>query len=502
MADSNIYQKLKKLIPYTDQDYDSIYNSMKNSMPELLPEYNDTSDTDPGMRIFQEIARVADVLSWKIDVSANQALPGNATLRRPVLAHAAWMNYVPVQRRAAKCSDLEISIMNDGREFTIPKGTKFATGYDNDDVVFCTTEAIQCSPPENVEYGEAYTVTAECENAESVIDYVGTSDGSASQIFYLENTDYIEGSLEVDVLDEDEETLTTFEVVNSIFDVGYNENKVILSFDENNYGKLQFGDGITGAIPNENAQIICRYKIGGGESGNVLAGFITKCLENIPGGIILGCSNLSDAIGGENVESVESINKNAPYHFVTGDRLVSWSDCRKWFEAQWFIGEGNVAYEADSDYIDVYNFYLAPKNREYDAVPDDIKKEYLQIINGDDSEGIDGICMMGEEIVIKDPIWKDIEVDVSITCSKLFQNSDITTGVRQEIFDALNDKKFDEDLVVSDVYDAVRTVDGVLKVRINKLCLKGKNEVVEIDCDFNEIIRVANIEDIKVSMLL
>lgn len=502
MADNdNVYPKLKKLIPFTDQDYESIYNSMKNSMPELLPEYNDTSDTDPGMRLFQEIARVADVLSWKIDVHANQALPGNATLRRPALAHAAWMNYVPVQRRAAKCVDLEVHIMNDGRIFTIPKGTKFATGYENEDIVFCTTEAVQCSPPEDCVYGEEYSVIVECENAESVVDYVGVSDGSASQVFYLENTEYIEGSLKVDVLDEDEETLTTFEVVSSIFDVGYNENKVILSFDENNYGKLQFGDGVTGAIPNENAQIICRYKIGGGTVGNVLAGFITKCVENVSGGIVLGCSNLSDAIGGEDIETVESINKNAPYHYVTGDRLVSWSDCKKWFEAQWFIGEGNVAYEADPVYLDVYNFYLAPKDREYDAVPDDIKKEYLQIINGDDSEGIDGICMMGDEIVIKDPIWKDVVVDISITCSKLFANSDITNGVRQEIFDALNVKKFDEDLVVSDIYDSARTVDGVLKVRINKLCLKGKDEVVEIECGFNEIIRVADINDIVVNIL-
>lgn len=497
----NEYPKLKKLISFTDLDYDSIYNSMKNAMHELLPEYNDDSDTDPGMRIFQEIAMVADVLSWKIDTHVNQSLPGNATLRRPALAHAKWMNYVPTQRKAA-VTDIRIEIFNDGRTFTIPKGTRFSTGYDNDDIVFCSVDSILCEPPDGCEIGESYFVEVECENAEPVVDYVGVSDGSISQSFQLEYTDYVEGSIIVDVLDENAYNVVTYEVVNSIFNMGFNEDKVLLTFDEENYGLLQFGDGINGSVPSADAQIVARYKVGGGSQGNVLAGFVNVLLDNIPDGTVIGCSNITDAIGGEDIESVESINKNAPYHFVTGDRLVSYSDCKLWFESQYMIGEGNVAYEEDPNYLDTYNFYIAPKNRiDYSAIPDDVKEEYMKTIMGDEEEGIDGICMMGDTFVLLDPIWKDVVVNVSISCSKLFENSDISNGVKQEIFFALNSKKFAEGLNVSDIYNAARSVDGVMKVQITKLCLKGMDEVVEIECDFNEIIRVASLDDIVVDVL-
>ena len=495
----NEYPKLKKLIPFTDQDYDSIYSSMKNTMTELLPEYNDTSDTDPGMRIFQEIARVADVLSWKIDTHTNQSLPGNATLRKPALAYAKWMNYVPSQRKSSKCSDLKIEIMNDGRTFTIPKGTRFGTGYENDAIIFCTTKSIVCTPPDDCENGESYYVMAECENAQDVVEYVGVSDGSASQVFYLGNSECVDGSFIVEVLDENEKTVTKYDVVYSVFDVGFNENKVILSFDENNFGKLQFGDGVNGSIPNAEAQIVVRYKVGGGKKGNILAGFLTTCLDNIPGGLVLGCTNLSDTFGGEDIESVESINKNAPYHFVTGDRLVSFSDCKKWFESQYAVGD--VAYEKHPEYIDTYIFYLAPKYRDdYDVIPREIKEEYLKTIHGDEENGIDGIGMIGDTYIISDPIWKWVDVDISITCSKLFSNSDIGNGVRQEIYDKLNTKKFAEELSVSDIYDAARSVDGVMKVRLNRLCLKGYDDITEIDCKFNEIIR-AKLDDIVVSVL-
>ena len=144
---------------------------------------------------------------------------------------------------------------------------------------------------------------------------------------------------------------------------------------------------------------------------------------------------------------------------------------------------------------------MVPKNRsDYDVIPNEIKEEYLKTIHGDDENGVDGIGMIGDTFIIKDPVWKDVVVDISITCSKLFSDSDIGNGVRQEIYDKLNSKKFAEELSISDIYDSVRSVDGVMKIRLNKLCERGNDDVNEIECDFNEIIRV-RLEDIVVNVL-
>ena len=124
-------QRIKKLIPYTDLDYDAIMTSMIDSIPELTPEYNDYSESDFGMVLIELFAKAFDILSWKVDVAMNEALPFNSVSLKAALKQSRWLGYKAKQNQASK-STFEFTFINDGFTVVIPSKTKISTDIDSE----------------------------------------------------------------------------------------------------------------------------------------------------------------------------------------------------------------------------------------------------------------------------------------------------------------------------------------------------------------------------------
>src|SRR5262249_49408978 len=90
-------------------------------------------------------------------------------------------------------------------------------------------------------------------------------------------------------------------------------------------GSVRFGNGQHGMIPPEGiGNIRITYWIGGGERGNVPAGAINQMKTTVPG--VNAVVNLTEAMGGANVESVEQIKLRGPRVLRHCDRAVTLSD--------------------------------------------------------------------------------------------------------------------------------------------------------------------------------
>ena len=90
-------------------------------------------------------------------------------------------------------------------------------------------------------------------------------------------------------------------------------------------GAVAFGDGRRGRIPVAGAAIVAaRYRTGGGETGNVGAGTVTKIKGKIRH--VAGVSNLRPAWGGEDKETLDDTLLRAPHDLRTQHRAVTAED--------------------------------------------------------------------------------------------------------------------------------------------------------------------------------
>jgi hypothetical protein len=85
-----------------------------------------------------------------------------------------------------------------------------------------------------------------------------------------------------------------------------------------------FGDGINGRIPASSVAITATYRVGNGADGNVASNTIGSQLTNTVSGVSV--NNASEASGGSDAESNDSIRYNAPRALRASRRAVSLRD--------------------------------------------------------------------------------------------------------------------------------------------------------------------------------
>jgi predicted phage baseplate assembly protein len=88
---------------------------------------------------------------------------------------------------------------------------------------------------------------------------------------------------------------------------------------------VQFGDGVEGAtLPTGQNNVQANYRVGSGLAGNVAAGAITTLMDRPLG--VSGVINPQAATGGQDPQSVNDIQANAPLSVLTLGRAVSITD--------------------------------------------------------------------------------------------------------------------------------------------------------------------------------
>jgi hypothetical protein len=95
-------------------------------------------------------------------------------------------------------------------------------------------------------------------------------------------------------------------------------------------GKVTFGNGVRGKIPEAGARIrIAQMRSGGGADGNVAAGTLTAVLPNPPAALRLKALQPLPATGGKDSESLDDAVKRIPSVFRHRDRAVTADDYKQ-----------------------------------------------------------------------------------------------------------------------------------------------------------------------------
>ncbi len=111
----------------------------------------------------------------------------------------------------------------------------------------------------------------------TVEDAVGTSDGTATQIFPLSHVPFVEGSVSVIDVAGDDDWVTT----PTLFESDADDKHVELREEPDGTRNLVFGDGTNGAIPPGGSAIVVTYRVGADADGNVGTGAVTTAEANL-----------------------------------------------------------------------------------------------------------------------------------------------------------------------------------------------------------------------------
>lgn len=468
-------------IDYTSRDFASIRQSLLAQAALVIPEWTGAARGDAndfGVVLIEQFAYLGDILSYYNDRVANEAYLSTATQRSSVLSHASSLGYVPRSASAATTA-LAVSVTT-SVACIIPKGFQAATLplNNNASLVFETTNDLHfpATTPAvaqtlNVGITEGVTVTDEI---------AGISDGSLDQRYILSKTPVISPSVIVRVVESPLDGGNVWFGTNSLLSVAPADNAFAFVLDGNDALTLIFGDGVNGRVPPRGSVIHASYRVGGGADGNVVAGSIVQVVDPTdvvfpqndptlppvrlgPGSGIAPPSitviNPTDAGGGTDSETINSIRTNAPKALRALQRAVALKD----YEIlaltipNQYISKARAV---GNTYTNI-TLYVAASNGS--QVTQDILNAVVDFFASRK--------MVGATVVAATPIYTKIDVAVSVIVDQRYDQEAVRLASLQSVQNLLSfaNVDFGSRVSLAAVYSAALEHPGVLNVVISKL---------------------------------
>ena len=333
-------------VDYLTLDYEGFRQMMIDQLKYKLPEYTDYSETDMGVVLIELAAHGLDIVSYYKDRQALECFLPTARERRNVIMHCKLFGYSldsAIPSKFVQVFETDGSGLSFNAGDTLRVKTKEDSGQSPIifEVIGGLTPSGDFIPTFEIPSGKS---GLEMENGEYLYravvvqgltipnETLGYSNGTASQKFttgyspaldYVPEAPYNENVVRVYVTENGKKEqwvrVDNFLLASSL------SKCYVYSTDEYGNGVVEFGNGVSGAIPPKNALIESTYRIGGGVETNVGAYTIVD-MENKPSSVLNTFNPYTAFVLGSNVESIESAKVKAPASLRTLDRAVTTKD--------------------------------------------------------------------------------------------------------------------------------------------------------------------------------
>jgi hypothetical protein len=321
----------------TDLDFDTIKNNLKLELKNNT-EFADYNYEGSGL------SNLLDVLAYNTHYNAlianmalNESYLTTAQLRSSVVSLAEAIGYMPASK-AASSATVNISINTGnlaGRPsfLSLPRGTKFTTTVDDIVYTFETIGTINAQ-----DNGSGLYVFKDNLDQEAITLKEGTN--TTKTFIVSENsidTTYVIPDKNIDTTTAfvsvfDDLTTTTFATYTDLkeADTIDDQSKVyILRETPNGFYELSFGDGYTlGKAPQAGNRIVVEYLSTNGPVANGATTFTPVNQISVPSAsgnvsFTLSVTTVTKSVSGSDVETLESIRKNAPFSYASQNRMVT-----------------------------------------------------------------------------------------------------------------------------------------------------------------------------------
>ena len=479
-------------IDYTGRDYYSLREQLITRIQSRIPNWTATDPADFGLALVEAFAYLGDLIAFYIDRSANEAFLDTATQRDSILNIAQTYGYIPSGYRQAS---LTIEFSNtSANAVTIPEGTIVSaqiTVGDTTSPVYFTTAADAIVPAAVGESPGTYTVlalegrsvTAVAFGTNEYGELVGTSDGSPNQSFELGETPVVDNSLQLYVKDGD--LYSKWTEAQHIIDYGPTDLVYTVTSNKDNIVSVNFGDGVSGVIPTQYAEIRVLYTVGGGTSGNIASSTIDT-IEFVPGlselqvaalQSYMSVTNTNSGLGGSDPEDDAQIRISAPAALRALNRAVTLKDYSDLAVSVSGVGKANATAAAWSS----VTVYIAPSRTalDTDIAPglDDNGDPTLEMttLQSNVSEFLSDKILIGSTVSVQPPTYVDCTIELEYAKLNQYSTAEVETAIKQTIVTAYgyNGMKFEDTIYPQDLEYVLQQTRGVKTARVLALHRQG-----------------------------
>lgn len=480
-------------VDYTSRDYYSLREALiarvKARVEAANPnrQWDGTDPSDFGVALVEAFAYMGDIMGYYIDRVANESYLLTATQRQNVINIARSYGYTPAGYQAAVTT---LSFTNlTGSSVTIPSGTQVYGEVLVDDVVtqiiFTTSQELvlagNATGTVDATHGELISVRTE--NVAEAGEIIGTSDGTPSQVFELNDTTIVEDSVRVFVQSGLE--YIEWDKVENLIDSGPNDTVFEVLIDANNVHYIVFGDGVSGSIPNNLANIKVDYVVGGGVIGNIAANVITD-IYAVPGftendtallANKISVTNATAGVGGDDPEATEQIRKLAPLALTALNRAVSLTDYENILLNLSDVGKA----KAVADTRTSVTIYVAPQSSDtstdlYPGIDEndpelDEPTALWDALQTSVIEFLENRTQLGVSVTIAPPKYVPVTISLEYTKLPNYSASAVQTQIKNAIVDiySYNNIRFGDVIRPEEIEYQILQLQPVTSVKVTAL---------------------------------
>ncbi len=305
----------------SDLDFDNVKSNLKTFL-QSQSEFQDYDFEGSGFAVLLDLlAYNTHYLGFNANMLANEMYLDSADIRKNIVSLAKMLGYTPTSAKAPT-ANIDITINNGtGATVTMTKGTVFTSTIGGTSYQFVTNAETTVSPLEGVYKFSSVPIF---EGTLTTFKYTVDST-DPDQKFIIPNVNADTTTLKVTVQNSSSDTTTqVYSKATGIVSLTSTSKVYFLQESDDGKFEIYFGDGIVGKSLTDGNIVILEYIVTNKTSANGASSFALS-------GAIGGFSNVSivttsNAQGGSEPQTKESVRFNAPLQYTAQDRAVTTSD--------------------------------------------------------------------------------------------------------------------------------------------------------------------------------
>ena len=333
----------------SEYDFDAIKSNLKSFL-QGQTSFQDYDFEGSSLNILLDILSYnTHYLAYLANMSTNELYLDSADIRNNIVSLAKMIGYTPSSPRAPMAS-IDIQLNNaTGTSVTMSKGTVFTTTVDNTSYQYVTNSDITITPSSGI-----YKFSSVPIYEGSLVTFKYTVDvNDVDQKFIIPNANADTSTLLVKIQNSSTDTTTnTYSLAGGYNSVDANSKVYFIQEGQDGKYEVYFGDGINGKSLADGNIVILEYIVSNRTEANGASAFTLS--TNIGGFSDVSISTVSNAQGGSDAQTKESIRYNAPLQFSAQDRAVTTSDYESLVRSIYPNAQSVSAWGGEDDETAVY----------------------------------------------------------------------------------------------------------------------------------------------------
>lgn len=323
-------------IKSTSLDFNNIKNNLKTFLA-AKDEFRDYNFEASG------ISNILDVLAYNThyngliaNFALNESFLNTAQLRSSLVSLAEGIGYIPTSKTSSRATvKFSIDLTEAGSRpatVSLAPGITFESSIDNVTYIFQTRETVTATDD-----GSGIYRFKTQDGSQNILIFEGTqrtktfiADEISQDSLYVipdENIDIDTAVIRV-YESPSASAFTTYTNIKNATVINENTSIYVLKESPNGFFELSFGDGNTfGVVPQAGYKIEVDYLSVTGapaNEGTLFSPISTVSVSGSP--YTLSVQTITNSLGGDDKEGLESIRNNAPFQYATQNRMVTADD--------------------------------------------------------------------------------------------------------------------------------------------------------------------------------